>query len=113
MSPRPSLLSLFLAVNGWPKRVPTGADAKPDPKVEQAARYFANVNFAARTKAKRAIVTVGFIDATCPPTTVYAAYNALPIPKRIHNDPLTGHTSTPAASGAMTKAVLDFLKAGK
>lgn len=71
------------------------------------------MNFAARTKAKGAIVTVGFIDVTCPPGTVYAPYNALPIPKRMHNDPLTGHTSTPAASSAMTAAVLDFLKSGK
>jgi cephalosporin-C deacetylase len=100
-------------INGWPKIVPLGADGKADPKVQQASRYFDNVNFAARTKAKGAIVTVGFIDGVCPPSTVYAAYNALTIPKSIHNDPLTGHTSTPAASGAMSKAVLDFVKAGK
>jgi cephalosporin-C deacetylase len=100
-------------INGWPKLVPNGPEGKPDPKVQQAARYFDNVNFAARTKAKGAIVTVGFIDVTCPPSTVYAAYNALPISKRIHNDPLTGHTSTPAASATMTAAVLEFLKITK
>lgn len=31
-------------------------------------------------------MTVGFIDQTCPPTSVYATYNNLSIPKRIYND---------------------------
>ena len=100
-------------VNGWPKLVPYGTDGMPNPDIFETARYFDNVNFAARTKAKGAVVTVGFIDVTCPPSTVYAAYNNLSIPKTIHTDPLSGHTSTPAASGAMTNAVMDFLKSGK
>jgi cephalosporin-C deacetylase-like acetyl esterase len=94
-------------VNGWPKLVPTlpPPDAKPDPKVLETARYFDNVNFATHTKAEGAYVTVGFIDGTCPPTTVYAAYNALPIPKGIYNDVPTGHANSPAAVNAMIAAV--------
>ncbi len=98
-------------VAGWPKIVPL-AGGKPDPKVLEAARYFDNVNFAAKTKAKGAIVTVGFIDVVCPPTTVYAAYDALPIAdKKIYNDIPSGHTNSPGASAAMTEAVRAHVKA--
>jgi cephalosporin-C deacetylase-like acetyl esterase len=97
-------------VNGWPKLVPNLPDGKPDPKVLQAARYFDNVNFAAHTKAKGAFVTVGFIDSTCPPTTVYAAYNALPVPKGIYNDVPSGHTNSPAAMNALMAAAKKHFK---
>ena len=95
----------------WPKIVPM-VEGKPEPKALEASRYFDNVNFAARTKARGAIVTVGFIDATCPPSTVYAAYNALPIAdKKIFNDIPSGHSNSPAASAAMADAVKAHVKA--
>jgi cephalosporin-C deacetylase-like acetyl esterase len=98
---------------GWPKIVPNGPDGKPDPKVLETSRYFDNVNFAIRTKAKGAYVTVGFIDTICPPTSVYAAYNALPVPKDIFNDLPAGHTNTPEALAARNNAVMDFVKKAK
>ena len=97
-------------INGWPKLVPVDADGKPNTTVEQVARYFDCVNFATRAKCKGAAVTVGFIDTTCPPTSVYAAYNALTIPKSIHADTLSGHTSTPAASKFMQEAALQHVR---
>jgi cephalosporin-C deacetylase len=100
-------------INGWPKLVTEGPDGKPEAKLLQAARYFDNVNFAARTKAKGAFVTVGFIDQTCPVTSVYAAYNNLRIPKRIYNDIPTGHANSPAATQARNRAVLDYVKSVK
>ncbi len=36
--------------------------------------YFDGVNFSARARAK-ALFSVGLMDETCPPSTVYAAYN--------------------------------------
>jgi cephalosporin-C deacetylase len=99
--------------SGWPKLVPCGAEGAPDQTVLQAARYFDCVNFAAHTKAKAAFVTVGFIDQTCPPTSVYAAYNRLPIPKQIYNDLPTGHANSPAATRARDGAVFDYLKSVK
>ena len=70
------------------------------------------MNFAARTKAKGAIVTVGFIDVTCPPSTVYTAFNAIPLAdKKIYNDIPSGHTNSPAASAAMNDAVRAHVKA--
>ena len=91
-------------ISGWPKIVPLDAQGTPDPLALQTARYFDCVNFATRAKCKAAAVTVGFIDTTCPPTSVYAAYNALPIPKSIHADVAAGHTNTPAASKFMQDA---------
>lgn len=97
-------------INGWPKIVPNLADGKPDPVVQQTARYFDCVNFATRAKCQGAAVTVGFIDTTCPPTSVYAAYNALTIPKAIHADVAAGHTNTPAASQFMREAALKHVR---
>lgn len=97
-------------ISGWPKLVATDASGKPDTASLQAARYFDAVNFARRAKCAGAALTVGFIDTTCPPTSVYAAYNALSMPKTILNDPFTGHTSTPAASKFMQAAALEHLK---
>ena len=48
------------------------------------------MNFAARTQA-RALLAVGFIDNTCRPTAVYAAYNNLQGPKEMMTFPLMGH----------------------
>lgn len=100
-------------VSGWPKLVPMNAEGKPNPKSVEASRYFDNVNFAAKTKAKAAFVTAGFIDPVCPPTTVYAAYNNLPIAKQIFNDIGFPHSPSPAANAAMSKAALDYIKSVK
>lgn len=89
-------------VNGWPKLVPNGDDGKPDPQILQAARYVDAVNFAARCKAD-AIMSVGFIDVTCPPSSCYAAYNALQGEKSVLNRPAMGH----AAPADIQKAFFD------
>ena len=92
-------------VNGWPKMVPNGSDGKPDAQALEAARYFDAMNFGTRTKAA-GIMTVGFVDTTCPPTSVYAAYNALAGGKEIFNDPPSTHTVSPKANQAMRSAIL-------
>lgn len=94
-------------VAGWPKIVPV-KDGKPDPAVLEASRYIDNVNFAARCKAKTAVVSAGFVDGVCPPTSVYAAYNALPLKdKTIFNGPGMGHSvqdGISAKAGEIVKA---------
>ena len=97
-------------INGWPKFIPSPSAEKADVKVVEAVRYYDAMNFATRTKAG-AVFTVGFIDLTCPPTSVYAAYNNLGGKKSIHNDPSAGHTNTPKASEAMRLDVLEHVKA--
>lgn len=89
-------------IAGWPKFIATGENAAPE--VVAAVRYYDGVNFATLAKAP-GFFTVGFIDATCPPTSVYAAYNALTTEKAIFNDILSGHTNSPAAGKAMREAV--------
>lgn len=95
-------------INGWPKFIATGE--QPPASVTEAVRYYDAMNFATRTKAG-AVFTVGFIDTTCPPSSVYAAYNNTSGKKFIHHDPDAGHTNTPKASEAMRKAVLEHVKA--
>jgi cephalosporin-C deacetylase len=96
-------------INGWPKLVATGPDGKPDVKILASARYFDAMNFATRTKAQ-AIVSVGFIDSVCPPTSIYAMYNNLPGKKEIVNEPLMGHGGTPRVSEAFNKMIVDHIK---
>jgi cephalosporin-C deacetylase-like acetyl esterase len=95
----------FLAhrISGWPKFIAT-SDKSPPPDVVNAVGYYDGMNFAARARAP-GFFTVGFIDTTCPPTSVYAAYNALRTSKEIFHDIKAGHTNTPAASAAMRAAV--------
>jgi len=99
-------------INGWPKLVPIDKDGKPDEKALLAARYFDAVNFAARTRAP-AFFTVGFIDTTCPPSGVYAAYNAAKGKKNIKNKYHDAHLSTPEDTAAVRDAILAYLKESK
>ena len=78
-------------IAGWPKIVPL-VDGKPDPKILKVSQYIDAVSFATRCKAE-AIMSVGFIDVTCPPTSCYAAYNALKGPKQVINEPAMGHSA--------------------
>lgn len=52
--------------------------------------YFDGVNFAARATAPSHF-SVGLMDAVCPPSTVYAAYNHYAGPKRMSVYPFSGH----------------------
>jgi cephalosporin-C deacetylase-like acetyl esterase len=95
-------------IAGWPKIVPV-VDGKPDMSVLEAYRYIDCMNFATRTKAAGCFFTVGFIDSTCPPTSVYSAYNQLTIPKEIYNDIPSGHSHSQAARDGMVKAVMKYV----
>ena len=95
-------------INGWPKLVPDGEDGKPEPKILEAARYVDGVNMAGRVKAE-AIMSIGFIDVTCPATTCYAAYNQLQGKKRAINEPLMGHAAPAHIQEAFMQAVLEHV----
>lgn len=99
-------------INGWPKLVPNGADGKPDPKILKAAQYVDAVNFATRCKAD-AIMSVGFIDAVCPPSSCYAAYNALLGKKSVINEPLMGHAAPAHIQDAFFETILEHAKLAK
>jgi cephalosporin-C deacetylase-like acetyl esterase len=71
---------------GWPHHLGTGSSAK----AVEVARYYDAVNFARRARCE-SLLTVGLVDRTCPPTTVFSAYNVLPETKRIIIEPAMGH----------------------
>lgn len=92
-------------VSGWPRLVPLLPDGKADPVIAEVSRYFDAVNFASRCQAE-VIVSAGWLDATCAPTTVYAAYNQLRGPKQMLDRPAMGHAAAPD----IQKAFLEALK---
>ena len=96
-------------INGWPKLVPAGEAGNPDAKILEASRYVDAVNFASRCRAE-AIMSVGFIDAVCPPSSCYAAYNQLHGRKQIINEPLMGHAAPNHIRTAFMKAIQQHVK---
>lgn len=56
----------------------------------ETLRYFDVAVLAARATAP-ALFSVGMMDPICPPSTVYAAFNAYGGPKEIHEYPYSGH----------------------
>ncbi len=73
---------------GWPLFVPTDDPAR-DVYLD-CSRYYDTVNFARKITCP-ALVSVGFIDGTCHPSSVLAAYNEIRSPKRLFTGPLQGH----------------------
>jgi cephalosporin-C deacetylase len=61
------------------------------PRVLDTLRYIDNAVLAARIRASTT-VSVGLMDACCPPSTVYAAYNVITAPKRIVEYAYCDHT---------------------
>jgi cephalosporin-C deacetylase len=96
-------------INGWPKLVPLGPDGKPDKAILDVARYFDGVNFASRCRAE-AIMSVGFIDATCPPSSCYAAFNQLQGMKRMIDEPLMAHAAPQNIQDTFFENVLEHVR---
>ena len=82
--------------SGWPKMLKKSSDGSIDEKAVQALRYVDVANFASRLRC-RTVMSVGFIDRTCPPSSVYAAYNNIPAttPKTMVSRPAMGHQFPP------------------
>jgi cephalosporin-C deacetylase len=62
-------------------------------KVEQTFRtlaYFDGVNFAPRITA-RCLFSMGLMDMTCPPSTIFAAYNRIKAPKEYRTYEFNNH----------------------
>ncbi|MDR1115179.1 MAG: acetylxylan esterase [Tannerella sp.] len=76
---------------GWPHYF---RNAKPQPNETVTLPYFDVVNFARRVKAP-GWYSWGFNDTTCPPTSMYAAYNVIPGNKELDLYLNTGHWTYP------------------
>ena len=67
--------------SGWPGLVKQ-ALAERREAVKKASAYYDGAFFAKRIRCP-VLFTVGFIDSTCRPSSVYAAYNQIRSPKSI------------------------------
>lgn len=93
---------------GWPRLYENVQDSK----VEEMGPYFDGVNFA-RWIHSPIRITVGFIDQTCSPSSVYSAFNVLPsADKQILTEPHRGHSIGEKHNQAM-EWLKTSVKAGK
>lgn len=76
---------------GWPHYY---RNATPQPNEVETLSYFDVVNFARRVKVP-GWYSWGFNDVTCPPTSMYAAYNVIPGQKELQLFLNTGHWTYP------------------
>ena len=80
---------------GWPHmfRATDGPNFHRDEAKVATTSYYDVVNFARRVTAP-GLYSWGFNDETCPPTSMYAAYNVITAPKRLMLAYDTGHRTT-------------------
>jgi cephalosporin-C deacetylase-like acetyl esterase len=89
----------------WSRFVKVKDGKVENPEVLRVVPYFDCATFASRIRAET-FINVGFIDGTCPPATVYAAYNNIRAPKRITNHPRMGHEYNDAEADRLVTAHL-------
>ena len=77
-------------------------------KVE-TSRFYDTVNFARRLKIP-GIYTFGYNDETCPPTSMFAAYNVIKAPKNLLLALETGHALTNEQTERVNKWMENLLK---
>lgn len=95
---------------GWPHLFDKNNLAfnnKPD-KIETCG-YYDVVNFARLVKVP-GLYTWGYNDETCPPTSMYAAYNVIPGTKNLFLALETGHYTFPEQNIKMNDWLVEMLK---
>ncbi|MFA7171832.1 MAG: acetylxylan esterase [Kiritimatiellia bacterium] len=98
---------------GWPRLYGVDANGRPNNEaVCKTAAYFDNIYFAKRIKAE-CYFSTGFLDTSCAPTGVFAAYNNLPttIIKEMTTTPSVGHGAPNTKGHARLNRLFDELKA--
>ena len=75
----------------------------------ETSRYYDTVNFARRLKVP-GIYTFGYNDETCPPTSMFSAYNVVSAPKKLLLALETGHSLTNEQGERVNKWLEDLLK---
>lgn len=98
---------------GWPRAF-ADTRGKDAAKVMETSKYFDAVNFASHVTCP-ALVSVGLIDTTSPPSGVLAAFNQMHGPKELvvmERSDHQGHNNTQAAFNARSAAWLKELALG-
>jgi len=91
---------------GWPHYFRINV---PKPNEVETLAYFDVVNFAKRVQIPT-YMTWGFNDITCPPTSMYAAYNVINAPKELDLYLETGHWIYPEQTEALNIWLINKLK---
>lgn len=93
---------LYNRAGGWPHYFDKNGRAVNETKTKlETIAYFDVVNFARRLKVP-GFYSWGFNDETCPPTSMYAAYNVISAPKELYLALDTGHWNYPEQVEKMT-----------
>ena len=99
---------------GWPRFIRMKGGKPADPAVARAVAYYDSAFFAARIRRAECLVLTGFIDTTCVPSSVYAAFNSIPsASKRIVNFPQAIHGSYPEFDRVTDEFLAGLLRPGK
>lgn len=91
---------------GWPHYF---KNAAPKPGEVETLQYYDVVNFARRVTVP-GFYTWGFNDLTCPPTSMYSAYNVITAPKQLEIFQETGHWTFPEENEMVNNWLLNKLK---
>ncbi len=96
---------------GWPHmfRAAEGPMAHRSTDKIETSRYYDVVNFARRVKVP-GLYSWGFNDETCPPTSMYSAYNVIPGQKKLLLALETGHNNIPEQVAQVQAWLQTFLK---
>lgn len=78
----------------------------------ETSKYYDTVNFAKRLKIP-GIYAFGYNDEVCPPTSVYAAYNVIPAPRKLLLGLEMGHNNSPEQGERANQWIENFLKTGR
>lgn len=87
---------------GWPHYF---RNAEPKPGEIETLGYYDVVNFARRITIP-GYYTWGYNDITCPPTSMYSAYNVITSPKELHLFLETGHWTFPEQTEALNNWII-------
>lgn len=110
--PALSDLTGYLAnrAGGWPHLFNSTNITKNKTKDKlETVEYYDVVNFAKQLSIP-GYYSWGFNDETCPPTSMYAAYNSISAPKELAIYKETGHNTVPQQSNAMVAWLVSKLK---
>ncbi len=98
---------------GWPHMFRSAGEGSHRTKEKiETSKYYDVVNFARRVKVP-GLYSWGYNDETCPPTSMYSAYNVIPGKKELLLALETGHNTVPEQVERVNRWLEDFLKNGQ
>ena len=91
---------------GWPHMFSSQYPENNDPKKIETSKYFDAINFARNIKVP-GFITFGYLDMSCPVTSMFAAYNTIPGTKELFVVKENGHPKSAIQDLKSEKWLLD------